>query len=188
MLAGPDAPAAHEAAAIAGQIGIDLARDVATASGGERRRAAIVRALAAAARRAAARRADQPPRSRRHRLARGLAGALQGRVHRHQPRPHLPDPADQELPVARPRRRPPRGDRLRRLRCVDREGLCRGGARGRQARRQAEARAALAAARRDRAAAAQPGAAGQAPRDARPARGDARAGRAPPSWRWPRTT
>ena len=46
VLAGDDAPAAHEAAAIAHQIGIDLARDVETASGGERRRAAIVRALA----------------------------------------------------------------------------------------------------------------------------------------------
>ena len=46
VLAGDDAPAAHEAAAIAHQIGIDLGRDVKTASGGERRRAAIVRALA----------------------------------------------------------------------------------------------------------------------------------------------
>jgi ATP-binding cassette subfamily F protein uup len=46
VLAGDDAPAAHEAAAIAHQIGIDLDRDVKTASGGERRRAAIVRALA----------------------------------------------------------------------------------------------------------------------------------------------
>ena len=46
VLAGESAPAAHEAAAIADQIGIDLPRDVATASGGERRRAAIVRALA----------------------------------------------------------------------------------------------------------------------------------------------
>jgi len=46
VLAGDDAPAAHEAAAIADQIGIDLSRDTATASGGERRRAAIVRALA----------------------------------------------------------------------------------------------------------------------------------------------
>ena len=46
VLAGRDAPAAHEAAAIAQQIGIDLARDVKTASGGERRRATIVRALA----------------------------------------------------------------------------------------------------------------------------------------------
>ena len=46
VLSGPDAPAAHEAAAIAGQIGIDLDRSCATASGGERRRAAIVRALA----------------------------------------------------------------------------------------------------------------------------------------------
>jgi len=46
VLAGADAPAAHEAAAIADQIGIDLSRPTATASGGERRRAAIVRALA----------------------------------------------------------------------------------------------------------------------------------------------
>ncbi|QIK95384.1 ATP-binding cassette domain-containing protein [Sphingomonas sp. HDW15A] len=46
VLAGSGAPAAYEAAAIADQIGIDLSRDVSTASGGERRRAAIVRALA----------------------------------------------------------------------------------------------------------------------------------------------
>src|SRR3954468_3729834 len=42
----PDAPEAHEAAAIADQLGIDLTRPVATASGGERRRGAIARALA----------------------------------------------------------------------------------------------------------------------------------------------
>ncbi|MDB5694686.1 MAG: elongation factor 3 [Sphingomonas bacterium] len=46
VLAGDDAPAAHEADAIADQLGIDLLRDAVTASGGERRRAAIVRALA----------------------------------------------------------------------------------------------------------------------------------------------
>ena len=46
VLAGKDAPERHEAAAIADQVGIDLAREVKTASGGERRRAAIVRALA----------------------------------------------------------------------------------------------------------------------------------------------
>ena len=45
-LAGKDAPAAHEVDAIADQIGIDLDRPAATASGGERRRAAIARALA----------------------------------------------------------------------------------------------------------------------------------------------
>ena len=45
-LAGGDAPAAHEAESIASQIGIDLDRPAATASGGERRRAAIARALA----------------------------------------------------------------------------------------------------------------------------------------------
>ena len=46
VLSGVDAPEAHDAAAIADQLGIDLARPVATASGGERRRAAITRALA----------------------------------------------------------------------------------------------------------------------------------------------
>jgi ATP-binding cassette subfamily F protein uup len=46
VLSGKDAPQAHEAAAIADQIGIDLDRPAATASGGERRRAAIVRAFA----------------------------------------------------------------------------------------------------------------------------------------------
>ena len=46
VLHGPDAPEAHEAAAIADQLGIDLSREVAAASGGERRRAAITRALA----------------------------------------------------------------------------------------------------------------------------------------------
>src|SRR3982750_3556085 len=46
VLHGPDAPEPHEAAAIADQLGIDLARPVETASGGERRRAAITRALA----------------------------------------------------------------------------------------------------------------------------------------------
>ncbi|MBA16187.1 MAG: elongation factor 3 [Sphingomonas sp.] len=46
VLHGDDAPAQHEAEAIADQLGIDLSRDAATASGGERRRAAIARALA----------------------------------------------------------------------------------------------------------------------------------------------
>jgi ATP-binding cassette subfamily F protein uup len=46
VLAGTDAPSAHDADAIAGRIGIDLSRPAASASGGERRRAAIVRALA----------------------------------------------------------------------------------------------------------------------------------------------
>ncbi len=45
-LAGADAPPRHEVEAIADQIGLDLARDAATASGGERRRAGIARALA----------------------------------------------------------------------------------------------------------------------------------------------
>jgi ATP-binding cassette subfamily F protein uup len=46
VVGGRGAPAPHEAAAIADQLGIELDRPVATASGGERRRAAITRALA----------------------------------------------------------------------------------------------------------------------------------------------
>ena len=46
VLHGQDAPESHEADAIAHQMGVDLSRPVATASGGERRRAAISRALA----------------------------------------------------------------------------------------------------------------------------------------------
>ncbi len=45
-LKGDDAPPAYEVESIAGQLGIDMACDAATASGGERRRAAIARALA----------------------------------------------------------------------------------------------------------------------------------------------
>ncbi|HZG09651.1 MAG TPA: ATP-binding cassette domain-containing protein [Allosphingosinicella sp.] len=44
-LAEPDAPAPHEVDAVATQLGIDLDRPAATASGGERRRAAIARAI-----------------------------------------------------------------------------------------------------------------------------------------------
>ena len=45
-LAGDHAPAEHEIEAIAGQLGIDMARGTDGASGGEKRRAAIARALA----------------------------------------------------------------------------------------------------------------------------------------------
>ncbi|MFN4357485.1 ABC-F family ATP-binding cassette domain-containing protein [Sphingopyxis alaskensis] len=45
-VAGADAPAGHEVAAIADQLGIDMSRAAASASGGERRRAALARALA----------------------------------------------------------------------------------------------------------------------------------------------
>ncbi|WOK35404.1 ABC-F family ATP-binding cassette domain-containing protein [Sphingomonas sp. C3-2] len=45
-ISGEDAPERHAVEAIADQIGIDLSREAATASGGERRRAAIARALA----------------------------------------------------------------------------------------------------------------------------------------------
>ena len=44
--AGADAPPLHAVAAIADQMGLDLSRDAATASGGERRRTALARALA----------------------------------------------------------------------------------------------------------------------------------------------
>jgi ATP-binding cassette subfamily F protein uup len=43
---GADAPERHEVEAIADQLGIDLARQATSASGGERRRAALARALA----------------------------------------------------------------------------------------------------------------------------------------------
>ena len=46
VMGGEDAPERYEADAIADQLGIDLSRESASASGGERRRAAIVRALA----------------------------------------------------------------------------------------------------------------------------------------------
>jgi ATP-binding cassette subfamily F protein uup len=45
-MAGEFAPPSHAVEAIADQLGIDLSREAATASGGERRRAAIARALA----------------------------------------------------------------------------------------------------------------------------------------------
>ncbi|MEM7667133.1 MAG: ABC-F family ATP-binding cassette domain-containing protein [Pseudomonadota bacterium] len=45
-LRGDGAPAEHEVESIAGQLGIDMAREARTASGGEMRRAAIARALA----------------------------------------------------------------------------------------------------------------------------------------------
>ena len=45
-LAGDDAPQRHEVEAIAGQLGIDMGRPAATASGGEKRRAGLARALA----------------------------------------------------------------------------------------------------------------------------------------------
>ncbi len=44
-LSGDTPPAIHDVESIASQIGIDLSRDAASASGGERRRAAIARAL-----------------------------------------------------------------------------------------------------------------------------------------------
>ena len=46
VMSGDAPPQLYEAESIAGQLGIDLKREAATASGGERRRAAIVRALA----------------------------------------------------------------------------------------------------------------------------------------------
>ena len=45
-LGGSDAPQRHEVEAIAGQLGIDMARPADRASGGERRRAQLARALA----------------------------------------------------------------------------------------------------------------------------------------------
>ena len=55
------------------RFGLDEATDPRAASGGERKRAALALALALDARPAAAGRADEPPRHRRHRAARGPA-------------------------------------------------------------------------------------------------------------------
>jgi energy-coupling factor transporter ATP-binding protein EcfA2 len=72
-LAGADAPQRHEVEAIAGQLGIDMARPAATASGGERPPAPARPRAGAGSGPAAARRADQPPRPRGDRLARIVA-------------------------------------------------------------------------------------------------------------------
>ena len=175
-LAAPDAPAAHEVEAIASQLGLDLDRPAATASGGERRRAAIARAIA---QQPDVLLLDEPT---NHLDLAGIEwledwlGRYTGAfiVISHD-RTFLTRLTRSTFWLDRGTLRRARG-RLWRLRGLDRAGLCRGGAQRRAARRQAEAGAALAAARRHRAAAAQPGAAGQARRDAGGAGGDARAG------------
>ena len=100
-LAGDDAPERHEVEAIAEQLGIDMTRPAETASGG--------------AEPASARRTDQPPRPVGDRVARSLAAALQGRLHRHQPRSHVPQAPDPRHLVARPRHAAAQGSRLRRV-------------------------------------------------------------------------
>ena len=81
---------------------------------------------------AGARRADQPPRHRRHRLARGPPGRLPGRAHARHPRPpparpgHHPGARARPGPGLRPRRR------LRRL--PRGPGRARGAGRGRRSR------------------------------------------------------
>ena len=61
------------------QLHLDGARRIGELSGGSVKRVALALALVAAARRAAARRADQPPRPRFDRLARGAAADFPGR-------------------------------------------------------------------------------------------------------------
>ena len=69
---------------------LDGARTIAELSGGMKKRVALAQALVARARRAAARRADQPPRPRLDRLARGAAARLQGQRDGRDARPRLP--------------------------------------------------------------------------------------------------
>ena len=120
---------------IAGQIGIDLDRPTVTASGGERRRAAIVRALA---QNPDVLLLDEPT----NHLDLGAIEWLEDWLKRFKgafivishDRTFLARLTksciwlDRGKPAAG-------GNRLRRVRCVDRAGLRRGSARGREARR-----------------------------------------------------
>ncbi len=82
----------------------DLDRALKTFSGGQLTRASLARALAARARPAAARRADEPPRHRVARVARG--GAARPRRGRHPRRPRPLVPRDRRHGRARARGRP----------------------------------------------------------------------------------
>ena len=188
VLHGADAPEPHEAAAIADQLGIDLGRPVATASGGERRRAAIARALA---QKPDVLLLDEPT----NHLDLGAIEWLEDWLKRFtgafivisHDRTFLTRLTNSCLWLDR--------GQLRRaeigfggFEAWTERGLRGGGARRREARCQAEARAALAPARRHRAPPPQPGPARQArTRCARSAR-RCSARRARPSSRWPRTT
>ena len=88
------------------------------------------------ARRAAPRRADEPPRPRFDRLARGAAERLSRQRHRHQPRPCLPRRRVDPHRRARPRRSAQLPRQLRRVRGAQGRAARRRGAR-RRPRRQA---------------------------------------------------
>ena len=167
---------AHEVEAIADQIGVDLDRPAATASGGERRRAAIARALAPSPTCCCS--TSRPTIS----ISPGSNGWRSGSAAIPAPSSSISHDRTFLKRLTRSSLWLDRGQ-LRRAE-VGYGGFeawteqvyaeeARGGG---EARRQAEAGAALAAARRHRAAQAQPGAARQAARDARGAGGDARAG------------
>ena len=166
-------PAAHQADAIAGRIGIDLSRPAASASGGERRRAAIVRALA---QEPDVLLLDEPT----NHLDLAAIDWLEEWLKRYRgafvaishDRTFLTRLTSSCLWLDR--------GTLRRAEIgfggfeAWTEAVYRGrGPRRREARRQAQARAALAGSRRHRAAAAQPGPAAQARGHAGPAAGDA---------------
>jgi ATP-binding cassette subfamily F protein uup len=137
-LKGPDAPPAHEVEAIADQIGIDLSREAATSSGGERRRAAICRALASEPDILLL---DEPT----NHLDIAAIDWLEDWLKRYKgafvvishDRTFLDPPHPPDI-VARSGEPQAQRNRLWRVRGVDGEGLCRGGARGGQARREAE--------------------------------------------------
>jgi ABC-type lipoprotein export system ATPase subunit len=166
-IAAPDAPEAYEVEAIADQLGIDMSRTAASASGGERRRAALARALA---QNPDVLLLDEPT----NHLDLAAIDWLESWLARYTGAFVAISPPDPPDPVARPRQHPPQGNRLRRLRGMERRDRRRGSARRAAARFETAARGALARTRRHRAPQAQSGAARKAEGNARDPRRDDR--------------
>ena len=132
--------AASQAERAIERFGLDAEARVGTLSGGQKKRLALAQALAIGARSAAARRADQPPRSRRHRMAGRPAARLRHHAAVRHPRPPLSRPRGhthrrtrsrpagelsrqlRRLPEAQGRDAARRGDPGRQVRQVPRPG------------------------------------------------------------------